>query len=946
MERAVKYIFYRCVFPLWLLPLLLLPAINLQAKYDPALSFRTIKTEHFYIHFHQGQEARAQKLAELAETQHRRLIERTGYQPFFRTHLVLSDIFDAANGYASFEPWNRVEMLAAKPLPDSMLGYYRDWDTLLFAHEYTHTLTLDQIAGLPSLSRYLLGRVWFPNTNQPAWLIEGSAVDEESVEGFGRNNSPLVEMVFRTEAEGKTLKSINRSSVPIRDWPAEHVHYLYGGRFIAWLRKKYPDKNPHDIHRENADNVWPYLNNTNSVDVFGEKFTVLWEKWLEELEEEQRALLERIRSEGITPLEGLTAAEFYQTYPRFADGNTLYFLRENNYERATLRKIDLAKRNSGIAKTYKIQELNSPLFLTVRKKAPFLLDLEFYRSFSLYADLFNGLSGQQLTERLRGFSLDHLPSGELVLVTQDAGLFSLALHSADGKQKEVLLGPTERTLAHARSSPAGDAIVFTARSENSAANHLYLLTLPARELLQLTSGNAIDLHPAFSADGQTIVFASNRKAGVFNLYELDLKSRELRRLTNLTGGAFYPDYSPDGKNIALSEFAPGGYRIALYDRQKKPLERNQLQFAKVNSTAFVVPPPKSGAAPIQPYSIFPSVLPSSWSPEIWLNSSSQLASLGFSLYGVDALWRDFWGMNLLYDKTEQTAALSLFYENSRFYPDFFFAPKVKAGNACNGLCNAGIEANMLVPYLKYYTRHYGYLGASYDYTKEWDEHIGYIFLGYAFSNTQFFSRSISPENGRRVGVSVTANRESASFFNTRAFSRLYSVLSYAEYLPGFFRNHVWLLRALWEHSWNVDNAIVLWRAYTPYDYYSAPQIRGYASTYAGQGLVLATLEYRFPLWQPDWGFFRVPFFFRDFYGKIFADAVQAYHAARTWAAPLQRSAGVEIGHNNVFGFRYLWNAYLGYARGFDAGGEHQIYFGIVGFTGVLWAKYSPHSEWN
>ena len=35
--------------------------------FDPRLTFRTVRTEHFVIHFHQGEEAMAQRLTVIAE---------------------------------------------------------------------------------------------------------------------------------------------------------------------------------------------------------------------------------------------------------------------------------------------------------------------------------------------------------------------------------------------------------------------------------------------------------------------------------------------------------------------------------------------------------------------------------------------------------------------------------------------------------------------------------------------------------------------------------------------------------------------------------------------------------------------------------------------------------------------------------------------------------------
>ena len=41
--------------------------LSAASLFDPALRFRTLSTEHFVIHFHQGEDALAQRLAVIAE---------------------------------------------------------------------------------------------------------------------------------------------------------------------------------------------------------------------------------------------------------------------------------------------------------------------------------------------------------------------------------------------------------------------------------------------------------------------------------------------------------------------------------------------------------------------------------------------------------------------------------------------------------------------------------------------------------------------------------------------------------------------------------------------------------------------------------------------------------------------------------------------------------------
>ncbi|HEY6930825.1 MAG TPA: protein kinase, partial [Thermoanaerobaculia bacterium] len=106
---------------------------------------------------------------------------------------------------------------------------------------------------------------------------------------------------------------------------------------------------------------------------------------------------------------------------------------------------------------------------------------------------------------------------------------------------------------------------------------IFLKTVPSEEDRQLTSGDFDDIQPAFSPDGQSIVFVRSRETkrrlepgDVFGIYEggdvwsIDVASG---RETELVRNGFNPDFSPDGKQIALDASWAGPRRIWLVDAQ-------------------------------------------------------------------------------------------------------------------------------------------------------------------------------------------------------------------------------------------------------------------------------------------------------------------------------------------------------------------------------------------
>ena len=78
--------------------------------FDPAFRYRTITTAHFSIHFHQGEDRTARRLASIAEDVWRTLPRPLGAMP--PTRVVLADQTEIANGFATPVPYNTVMVTA------------------------------------------------------------------------------------------------------------------------------------------------------------------------------------------------------------------------------------------------------------------------------------------------------------------------------------------------------------------------------------------------------------------------------------------------------------------------------------------------------------------------------------------------------------------------------------------------------------------------------------------------------------------------------------------------------------------------------------------------------------------------------------------------------------------------------------------------------------------
>ena len=74
---------------------------------------------------------------------------------------------------------------------------------------------------------------------------------------------------------------------------------------------------------------------------------------------------------------------------------------------------------------------------------------------------------------------------------------------------------------------------------------------------QLTADVFIERDPAFTPDGKSLAFISDR-SGSTQVWVRDLKTSEDRQVTNAARGVRYPTFSPDGKRIAYQQIGPTG----------------------------------------------------------------------------------------------------------------------------------------------------------------------------------------------------------------------------------------------------------------------------------------------------------------------------------------------------------------------------------------------------
>jgi Tol biopolymer transport system component len=176
------------------------------------------------------------------------------------------------------------------------------------------------------------------------------------------------------------------------------------------------------------------------------------------------------------------------------------------------------------------------------------------------------------------------PDGRHLVFLSERELFSIDMFLADAQTGQVrrkivstAVDPHFESLEFIRSSGgwAPDSRRFVFAAVHQGRPVLTVLDAERADVLEEIRlpelGEIFD--PSFAPDGQQVVFSAT-VGGLLDLYAYDLRAKRLRRLTNDAFAELQPAWSPDGRSIAfvtdrftsrLEDLAFGDYRLALLD---------------------------------------------------------------------------------------------------------------------------------------------------------------------------------------------------------------------------------------------------------------------------------------------------------------------------------------------------------------------------------------------
>ncbi|MFO7675783.1 MAG: hypothetical protein R6X12_05670 [bacterium] len=891
---------------------------------DPALTWYTIETGHFEIHFashdrrrpDEESERLARRIADACEEVHAALVPYAGWTPRERTDVVVADFFDYANGWAAPVPRNTITVIPTIPAGDRV--GFDDWLRTLLVHEYAHILQLDMVRGIPALLRRVFGRVIVTNPLMPTWLIEGWAVKAETdLTSSGRLGSTEYDMMLRAAADSNRLLPIDRAAhYSLELYPGGNAPYLYGGTFYRWAEQRFGDTIWQRYHRLRAGGV-PYFEEPHARRVFGRPFPALWRDWQADVRRHADTVGRRLRAEGLTSLRLLTDEGWDAGSPCWSrSGQEVYYHSRDRTEYPAIKAVNLT---NGATRTLHRGLVSGTMSLTPDGRRLLFSERGVWRNYYEFSDLWalelDTGRLERLTHGLRATDPDCAPDGARVVFVLNRGMTTdLAILDLRDGTVTNLTNTTEPT-GHSRPrfSPDGRYIAVSINRPDGRCD-IEVHDTRTGWTIPVTDDRAIDLAPDWSPGGQWLYYASDR-SGVFNVYAWSPTRTSTYRCTNVLYGVFEPAVAPDNRSLAVAAFSPRGFDVAVL-----PLEpQDWVLTVDLDETLPAAPragPPASGQV-LYRYSPLPSLVPALWFPapipesDGWTLSAMTFGwdALQLHRYALAAGWRTGGrpGPRVIAD-----------YRYAGLRPDIALETDLARDRQILGLF-AGL------PFRRTRSSTRLMLGVRADRR----EVVGLRLLsGFARSTARGYRLGVAPEEGGTIYVSPALEHRSALGRRTRV--SVFHDFRHWYRLPARTSLQARLAFGIAGGDASADSA---WRiAPGP-----APLgVRGFADSSAQTAacILLAGIEARTPLLRVERGIGTAPFFLSNVNAAVFAEGGILSHRLlpTTGEADSARiGAGLELRADLILGHmvpaQIRAGAGIG-ARPYGSPPSHQFYLRI------------------
>ncbi|MDH5324561.1 MAG: hypothetical protein OEZ68_08295 [Gammaproteobacteria bacterium] len=938
---------------------------------DPTISWKTMHTPHFYIHYHDGEEALAKETAVIAERAHQRLSQFLDWTPSSPTELILTDRMDFTNGWATPLPRNTMNIIVSPPDDVGVLDDYSNWLELLITHEYTHILHMDKATGASGVFRKIFGRLFspflaaFPNAYQPSWVLEGLATytETDTEKGIGRGQSNSFKALMRMEVE-TGVKPITQVNQPMVTWPAGTARYLYGVYFMNFIRDTYGEEKLREWIHNYSNNLLPFFINRNAGQTFGKSLGRLWPEFETYVQKQFRPQLEHIKSQGLVAGTQLSQTGYYTGAPRSLPNGDIFYVQDDFLSHQKLMRI---KHNSTTPQV--VAEVETDRYDVHPTAGIIMARLDLFNNASYFSDLhhIDIETGRQtrLTSEKRYIYATWNPQGDRIVAVHNH-LSEKALHllDANGNYLDTLWSGKDKVVVSQPDwSPDGKTIVASVWRPDSQWN-LEAFSLAEKRWVKLTQTADIEAQPQFTHDGKSIIFCADYD-GVYNVRKLDLLSGKTEQLSNVLGGAFAAVQHGEGRGIVYMGVSGKGYDIYKIDDSKaitpvayqEPAKKH-IKSALANTEPNSVYNPDTAA--VSDYNGLTRLTPTSWFPILFYTPDN--AGVGITTWGTDPLERHYYEFSHAYDFKQKYSEGYLDYIYDRWNPALKLSvlrtPKYFLNSndeAIRTRISETLSAELIYPILKRNQQLSLHLGVLQDKEKDvWRDPFvppqGETLSKLAgaaitYNSSKFYPRAVSPSEGMRWRLVA----EDYDTFDSDHTGQVYT----ADIRAYFDLGHrtAMALRLAGASSTDAPKLFSLGGVNDGYTMASPANsvfassrelfnrrsyaLRGYKeglTELSGTHMSLFEMEVRFPIYTMERGsmysILIFPTGIHNIYGRAFYNVGDAWNDSIE-AADYKQGTGFEVNTEIILGYMFLLDLRIGVAHGLDPDlGEDMAYVSV------------------
>jgi Tol biopolymer transport system component len=570
-------------------PLILISAILISFKvtaqedhFHPEVEWKTIQTEHFYVHFHEGTERTAKIVAKIAEEVYGPVTTLYKHVPDERVNFIIKDYDDFSNGATYFFN-NKIEIWSSA-LDFDLRGTH-NWLRNVITHEFTHLIQIqtslkfgrvvpafylqwlqyeserrtDVLYGYPN------GIVSYPVSGftVPMWFAEGVAQYNRKELGYESWDAHR-DMILRMYILDSCALSWNEMGVFGKTSLGNESVYNAGFALVRYIAATYGEDKLREISR-NLSSLTTFTIDAAIEKALGKSGNDLYNEWISYLAGDY---FKRVAPVKENLVEGTLIADvgFGNLYPSFSpDGQKVAYISNKDgdyfspssiylYDISTKEEKTLVK---GVRQKYSWSPDSKKIFYSQLSRD----NPHWSNYYDIWAYDIEKDHKQRITHGLRAYAPSVSPDGSsIVFVSETDGTGNLFKMKSDGSDiRQLTFFKNGEQVFNPSWSPDGSTILF----DYSERDGRDIAIIPAQggDFTILMNSPLDERNGIYSSDGKRIIYSSNEN-GIFNIHEYDLSTKEIHRITNVLGGAFMPTINSQNQ-IAFASYTSSGYKIAL-----------------------------------------------------------------------------------------------------------------------------------------------------------------------------------------------------------------------------------------------------------------------------------------------------------------------------------------------------------------------------------------------